>query len=81
MHLEPLDEVIKIKKNASHAEVASEFKKLKLETWNTKPKKKSEKPVSKRMQNKKTAKEQLPNKEEKKAEKPAKETKKKEVKK
>lgn len=81
MHLEPLDEVIKIKKNASHAEVASEFKKLKLETWNTKPKKKSEKPVSKRMQNKKTAREQLPNKEEKKAEKPAKETKKKEVKK
>ena len=81
MHLEPLDEVIKIKKNASHAEVASEFKKLKLETWNTKPKKKSEKHVSKRMQNKKTAKEQLPNKEEKKAEKPAKETKKKEVKK
>jgi len=41
LHLEPLDEVIKIKKNASHTDVASEFKKLKLDVWTTKPKKKT----------------------------------------
>ena len=76
MHLEPLDDVLKIKKNASHADVVSEFKKLKLETWSTKPKKKAEKPVSKRMQTKKVAKEAPVKKTEVK-----KETKKKEVKK
>ena len=43
-HLEPLDKVIKIKKNASHADIASEFKKLKLDVWATKPKKSAEKP-------------------------------------
>ena len=31
-HLEPLDVVIKIKKGASHSEIAGEFKKLKIET-------------------------------------------------
>jgi len=56
MHLEPLDEVLKIKKNASHAEVSAEFKKLKLDVWNTKSKKKAEKPVSQRKQHKKAAK-------------------------
>jgi len=45
-HLEPLDETLNIKKGASHAEVASEFKKLKLDVWETKPKKeKSQKPA------------------------------------
>ncbi len=39
MHLEPLAEVLKLKKNASHADVATEFKKLNLEMWHTKPKK------------------------------------------
>ena len=43
-HLEPLKETIKVKKNASHAEVVSEFKKLKLEIIETKAKKPSEKP-------------------------------------
>jgi len=91
MHLEPLDEIIKIKKGASHSEVSSEFKKLKLDTWETKAKKKTEKPISKRKQNKKTIKEVVKEtksetketkkeikKEEKKVEKPVK---KKEVKK
>ncbi|MEK6886860.1 MAG: 50S ribosomal protein L14e [Nanoarchaeota archaeon] len=79
MHLEPLDEVLKIKKNAPHADVVSEFKKLKLDIWNTKPKKKAEKPVSKRMQYKKVAKEASVKKKENKTEKPVKETKKKEL--
>lgn len=43
-HLEPLDKIIKIKKNASHNVVATEFKKLKLPVWSTKPKPKTEKP-------------------------------------
>ena len=30
LHLEPLNETIKLKKGASHSEVASEFKKLKM---------------------------------------------------
>lgn len=84
MHLEPLDEVLKIKKNASHSDIVSEFKKLKLETWNTKPKKKTEKLVSQRKQHKKEVKAETKEvkkevkKEEKKAEKPIKkETKKK----
>lgn len=66
MHLEPLDEILKIKKGASHSEVVSEFKKLKQETWTTKPKKKIEKQVSKRDQQKATK--EAPKKEEKKAE-------------
>jgi len=77
MHLEPLDEVLKIKKNASHSDIVSEFKKLKLETWNTKPKKKAEKQIAVRKQHKKVE-EKTEVKEEKKAEKPAK---KKEIKK
>ena len=43
-HLEPLDKAIKIKKNATHADVAKEFKKLKIAVFNTKPKKASTKP-------------------------------------
>lgn len=41
LHLEPLDEILKIKKGASHTDVVSEFKKLGLDSWETKPKKKS----------------------------------------
>ncbi len=87
MHLEPFDEVLKIKKNASHAEIISEFKKLKLEAWSTKPKNKAEKPISQRKQHKKKAADESKEKnkkeaketkkEEKKAEKPSKETRKK----
>ena len=49
-HLEPLKDVLKLKKGASHADVASEFKKLKLPVWETKPKQKSEKPKKQRKQ-------------------------------
>lgn len=48
LHLEPLDEVIKIKSGASHSDVVSEFKKLKLETWSTKPRQKTEKKLRQR---------------------------------
>jgi large subunit ribosomal protein L14e len=47
-HLMPLSQVIKIKKNASHSEIASEFKKLDLAVWDTKPKKAAERPRKKR---------------------------------
>ncbi len=47
-HLEPLDKTIKIKKNASHDEIKSEFKKLKLKVLETKPKPKTEKPKKQR---------------------------------
>lgn len=47
LHLEPLDEVLKIKKGASHSEVASEFKKLKLDVWEKKAKKKAVRQESK----------------------------------
>ena len=40
-HLEPLAEKLNIKEGASHADVEKEFKKLGLETRNTKPKKKA----------------------------------------
>jgi len=43
-HLEPLDKKIDLKKNASHEEVVSEFKKLKIEVKETKKKEKKEKP-------------------------------------
>ena len=42
MHLEPLDEKIKIRKGASHEHVAAEFKKLKLPVWEKKTKEKKE---------------------------------------
>ncbi len=45
MHLEPLKEVIKIKKGASHEDVKAEFKKLKLEARETKPKEEKKKPL------------------------------------
>ena len=43
-HLEPLENTIKLKKGASHSEVAGEFKKLGFDVWETKPKKSAEKP-------------------------------------
>ena len=47
-HLELLKDKIKIKKDASHDTVASEFKKLKLDVWSTKRKEKTEKPKKQR---------------------------------
>ena len=43
-HLEPLKQIIKLKKNASRKDVFAEFKKLKIETRETNPKKASERP-------------------------------------
>lgn len=37
-HLEPLQDLITIKANASHEEVGKQFEKLGLAVWNTKPK-------------------------------------------
>jgi len=44
LHLEPLKEVIKIKKGVSHEDVKAEFKKLGLEVRKKKPKEKKERP-------------------------------------
>ena len=43
-HLEPMDETIKISKGATHEDVKSEFDKLKISVWSTKPKKAGERP-------------------------------------
>jgi large subunit ribosomal protein L14e len=48
MHLEPLKDTIKIRKNASHDEIKKEFEKLGLKVRETKPKPKSERPRKKR---------------------------------
>ncbi len=48
LHIEPLNQVIKIEKNASHEEVAKSFKELGIETRQTKPKPKTQKPLKKR---------------------------------
>ncbi len=53
-HLEPLEKTIKIKKGASHSEVAGEFKKLGLQARETKPKKAGEKPKKQGRKEKKT---------------------------
>jgi len=45
LHLEPLKDLVKVKKNASHEEVKKEFEKLGLKVMDTKPKPKTEKPV------------------------------------
>jgi len=44
-HLEPLAQLIKIKKAASHADISAEFKKLGLKIRETKPKKATERPI------------------------------------
>ena len=41
-HLEPLKDVLKLNKGASHEDVAAEFKKKKLDVWKTKAKGKTE---------------------------------------
>lgn len=69
-HLEPLDQKIKIGKNASHDEVAKEFKKLKLEITEKKAKKKkTEKPLRQRKKKQRTEEAAKEPKTEKKAEK------------
>lgn len=67
-HLEPLNEVLNIKKNAAHDEVVRELKKLKIEVAERKEKKKkTEKPLKQRKKKEKITEEG--------AEKPAKEEK------
>ena len=77
LHLEPLKEVIDIKRGSSHENVKVEFKKLKLEARETKPKEKKERPKKVRRKKekaeekedkKKGVKEKKKSKEEKKAE-------------
>lgn len=81
LHLEPLEQKTEIKKNASHAAVAAEFKKLGLKARETKPKEKkirprrlrrsklagqpSKEPKAKKKTTKKTAKKANKTKEEK----------------
>lgn len=48
LHLEPLKDSIKVKKNASHEDIKKEFEKLGLKVRETKPKQKTEKPVKKK---------------------------------
>ncbi len=43
-HLEPLNTVLNVKKGASHDSVKKEFDALKLDVWNTKPRKAGERP-------------------------------------
>ena len=72
IHLEPLEEVIKIKAKASHEDVVSEFKKLKLEVKETKPKQAAARPKKVRKVKAKPAKEEkLSKKVEKEEKKPA----------
>lgn len=73
-HLEPLEPVLKIKKGASHSEVSGEFKKLKIEARESKPKKSGSRPMKSRKASKRSPEE----KEAKSAKKEAKEAKKKE---
>ena len=48
LHLEPLKDVIKIKKNASHDDVSKVLKELNIGARETKPKPKTERPRKKR---------------------------------
>ena len=48
LHIEPLNQVVKIDKNASHEEVAKVLKGLGIETRQTKPKPKTKRPRKKR---------------------------------
>lgn len=45
-HLEPLNNVVKIRKSASHENVAEEFNKLDFGLWKTKPKKAAQRVLS-----------------------------------
>jgi large subunit ribosomal protein L14e len=64
IHLEPLDNVIKVKKKASHEDVVNAFKELEIEVTERKPKQKTERPRKQRK--KKAKKEELEKKVEKK---------------
>src|SRR3989338_10349342 len=48
IHIEPLNQVVKIKANASHDEVSKALKELGIEVLQTKPKQKTEKPKAKK---------------------------------
>ena len=48
LHIEPLSQVIKIEKNASHEEVAKALKEIGIESRQTKPKPSTQKPKKKR---------------------------------
>ena len=61
LHLEPLKDIVKIKKNASHEDIKKEFKKLNLKARDTKPKQKTDRPrkqrkTSKQLRDQKTEK-------------------------
>ncbi|RJQ17574.1 50S ribosomal protein L14e [Candidatus Woesearchaeota archaeon] len=43
-HLEPLEQTVDLKKNASHEEITKLFASMNLTAWKTKPKPKTEKP-------------------------------------
>jgi len=58
LHLEPLKDIIKIKKNASHEEIKKEFEKLELKVWETKPKEKKPRPIKQKKAKKKPEKEE-----------------------
>ncbi len=48
LHIEPLNQVVKVEKNASHDEVAKVLKEIGIEVRTTKPKPKTEKPKKRR---------------------------------
>ncbi len=77
-HLEPLKDMIKIKKGAASSEISAEFKKLGIEVKETKKKEKAEKPKKLRGKDKKPS-EEKPKKEKKKADKKEKPAEKKEA--
>jgi large subunit ribosomal protein L14e len=54
-HLEPTAELLNIKKGASHADIAKEFKRLGLEVFTSKPKPKKAKPLQTRSAQRKAA--------------------------
>lgn len=70
IHLEPLNDVIKIKSKASHSDVVSEFKKLGIEIKEKKSKKSSERPKKVRKKKEKSENNEELSKKVEKAEKP-----------
>jgi large subunit ribosomal protein L14e len=72
IHLEPLDEVLKVKEKASHADVTKAFKNLGIELKETKKKEAKPRPrkVRKKKEKKEAPKKKAAKKEEKKVEKP-----------
>ena len=66
-HLEPLNEMLKLKEGASHEEVKKAFEKLGLSVWTTNPKKVGERPHRKRKSQQKAAREAKPKRKEKSA--------------